>query len=282
MIGMTSFWAQVYDSLRDRILDLIYEAYRAYVYRTLDERPFARFSPTDLGSDTQSEAHRRISEQIAKVGINQNVTTLELLNDALQRAHRALEEQVVIAKVEVKNEGGRIIFERADHERQFQELQATGEALFEVSPDAKAFADLAHLHFTEIKAFIPGARAEDWIRMELVHCRVVAVKDLAGRVHHFNHGPVEVLRYEYRIVPVKDGPKPEPGVFRYRDVERGEDYIEVVSNALTNQGQIEVNPCTWWRVRVPKARNAGLDLSGATRLVLQFTGEGRHINDRGS
>lgn len=279
VVGMSSFWAQIYDVIRDRILDLIYEAYRAYVYRTLDERPFSRFSPTELAADTQSEAVRRIATQIAQVGVNQSVVTLELLHESLRRAHRALDDQAVVARVDVKNESGRVVFERSAHQRQFEELQTTGEAMFFVSPDAKAFARLAHLHVTEVKAFIPGATAQDSVCVELVHSRVVAVKDLAGHTHQFHHGPVEVLVYAYRIVPVAAGAaKPEPGVYRYRDMERSEDYIEVTSSSLTNANQLAVNPCTWWRVRLPKENNLGLNLDGATRLVLQFTGGARHIS----
>ncbi|WP_143009593.1 hypothetical protein [Pedobacter soli] len=283
--SMDQFWSIMYDFMRDRILDRIYDEYKTYRFYSVTDQPF---SQTAVNNILRGQDEKKPSRDIAgEIELNPNISSLSILQDAVAEKMFAEEEKQFGSWKMFKNDAGRVSFQREEHEESFATLQQTGTAAFYISPDLPVFTKLAYLSIDSVEAFLirkPGLKEATATKVSLLlyHEGFVSVKNNNGQILNYAHGKPNPFSYEYRsLYPHLKDQKAKFNTADRKLTDRpgDEKFYEVSGNqTVTNNKYIRINPCTWWTVAIDPENTTGLDMDDVAELVFQFSGRGIVIN----
>jgi hypothetical protein len=152
-----------------------------------------------------------------------------------------------------------------DDPKLLADLAAKGEARWVLPLDAHAFAGFGRVRLTRVRVWLDGARLPDGGSVDVrMSTQGNYLDRFAERPFQFTSKPL-VRDFEYRVTALQVGP-PD---WRFPNGTFG--YIEVdgVVDDEVSYAYFQPTPFAEWHVTV---RGDGLDLSGVTRLVMQFAG----------
>jgi hypothetical protein len=152
-----------------------------------------------------------------------------------------------------------------DDPRVLADLATKGEARWVLPLEAHAFAGFERVRLTRVRVWLDGARLPDGGSVDVrMSTQGNYLDRFAERPFQFTSKPL-VRDFEYRVTELQVG-TPD---WRFPNGSFG--YIEVdgVVDDEVSYAYFQPTPFAEWHVIV---RGDGLDLSGVTRLVMQFAG----------
>lgn len=279
--GMDQFWAGMYDFMRDRILDKIYDEYKTYRFYSLNDLPF---SETSVNNILRGQVDIKTNEDtIDEIELSPNITSLSVLQDLVAEKMFTAEEKQFGSWKSFRNDAGRVSFKRMHYEQAFNDLKETGKASFYVSPEQPAFKKLANVSINSVEAFFIRTQAQTApaivkVGLLLQHEGFVSIKNSSGQILNFVHNKPNPFAYEYNsFFDNAIGKKIKFNKADQKLTDRADDgiFYEVSGNeTITDNKYIRINPCTWWTIEIDPDKTTGLDLDDVTELVIQFNGRG--------
>lgn len=283
--NMDQFWSTIYECMRDRILDRIYDEYKTYRFYSVTNQPFSEISINNILRG-QSEPGS-YQDTIDDIELNPDITALSLLQDAVAEKMFAAEEKQFGSWKAFRNNAGRVKFEQEHYKEAFLDLKNTGKASFYISPEQPVFKKLAYVSIDSVEAFFirktdnTDATAVQ-VSLLLHHEGFVSVKNKAGQLLTYAHNKPNAFSYEYGSFFDADGgtrPRYKKDDERLSDNTDNQVFYEISGNQTTITNKyIRINPCTWWTVEIDQENTTGLNLEDVTELVFQFNGKGVVIN----